>query len=137
MLWRNLVRRQGARVLVVDDEEDYRDSLMAHLEGAGLDVQTAANGQEALDSVASEVPDAIILDLAMPVMDGMTFLDRLRSNPYHAGLPVIVVTAKDLTSQEREELAEKASGVVEKGEGLEDRLTEVLGALFPLGEPKA
>ena len=137
VLWRNLVRRQGARVLVVDDEEDYRDSLMAHLEGAGLDVQTAANGQEALDSVASEVPDAIILDLTMPVMDGMTFLDRLRSNLYHAGLPVIVVTAKDLTSQEREELAEKASGVVEKGEGLEDRLTEVLGALFPLGEPKA
>ena len=137
VLWRNLVRRQGARVLVVDDEEDYRDSLMAHLEEAGLDVQTAADGQEALESVASEVPDAIILDLVMPVMDGLTFLDRLRSNPYHAGLPVIVVTANDLTSQEREELAEKASGVVEKGEGLEDRLTEVLGALFPLGEPKA
>ena len=109
---------------------------MAHLEEAGLDVQTAADGQEALEAVTSDVPDAIILDLVMPVMDGLTFLDRLRSNPYHSGLPVIVVTAKDLTSQEREELAEKASGVVEKGEGVEDRLTELLGALFPLGEPK-
>ena len=136
VLWRNLVRRQGARVLVVDDEESFRDSLMVHLEEAGLDVFTAADGQEALESVASEVPDAIILDLVMPVMDGLTFLDRLRSSPYHAGLSVIVVTAKDLTPQEREELAEKASGVVEKGEGVEDRLTEVLGALFPLGEPK-
>ena len=136
VLWRNLVRRQGARVLVVDDEESFRDSLMAHLEEEGLDVQTAADGQEALEAVTSDVPDAIILDLVMPVMDGLTFLDRLRSNPYHSGLPVIVVTAKDLTSQEREELAEKASGVVEKGEGVEDRLTELLGALFPLGEPK-
>ena len=136
VLWRNLVRRQGARVLVVDDEEDFRDSLMGHLEEAGLEVQTAVDGQEALESVASDVPDAIILDLVMPVMDGLTFLDRLRANPYHAGLPVIVVTGRDLTPQEREELAEKASGVVDKGEGVEDRLTEVLRALFPLGEPK-
>jgi CheY-like chemotaxis protein len=70
-------------------------------------------------------------------MDGLTFLDHLRANLYHAGLPVIVVTADDLTPQEREKLAEKASGVVEKGEGVEDRLKEVPGALFPLGEPKA
>ena len=137
VLWRNLVRRQGARVLVVDDDEAARDSLIAHLEGVGLEVRTASDGQEALDSVTGEVPDAIILDLVMPVMDGFVFLNHLRANPYHAGLPVIVVTSKDLTPEEHDELAEKASGVVMKGEGVENRLTEVLGALFPLGEPKA
>lgn len=107
VLWRNLVRRQGARVLVVDDDEAHRDLLAAHLR-----------------------------ELVMPVMDGMTFLDRLRANPYHAGLPVIVVTSKELSAKEREELAEKASGVIAKGEGVEERLMEVLGALFPLGTPQ-
>jgi CheY-like chemotaxis protein len=96
-------------------------------------VNAVANGEEALDAVNREAPDAVILDLLMPVMDGMTFLDRLRSNPYHRGLPVIVVTAKDLSAREREELAEKASGVIAKGDGVEDRLKELLGALFPIG----
>jgi PAS domain S-box-containing protein len=136
VLWRNLVRRQGARVLVVEDDEATRDMLVEHLKGAGLEVQTAANGQEALDAVNREAPDAVVLDLLMPVMDGLTFLDHLRASPYHTGLPVIVVSAKDLSAREREELQEKASGVIAKGDGLEGRLIEVLGALFPLGAPK-
>ena len=136
VLWRNLVRRQGARVLVVDADEAFRDAITGDLQDVGLEVQTVGNGQEALDVVHSEAPDAIIMDLVMPVMGGMTFLDHLRDSPYHAGLPVIVVTAKDLTAEEREDLAEKASSVVEKGEGVEERLKEVLGALFPLAAPK-
>ena len=108
VLWRNLVRRQGARVLVVDDDPSAREMLTHHLENAGLEVQGVTNGQEALDAVNREAPDAVILDLQMPVMDGMTFLDRLRSSPYHAGLPVIVVTGKELSPREHEELAEKA-----------------------------
>jgi CheY-like chemotaxis protein len=133
VLWRNLIRRQGARVLVVEDDPSGREMLTQHLKEAGLEVTAVANGQEALDAVNREAPDAVILDLLMPVMDGMTFLDRLRSNPYHRGLPVIVVTAKDLSPREREELAEKASGVIAKGDGVEDRLKELLGALFPIG----
>src|SRR5688572_23134670 len=136
VLWRNLVRRQGARVLVVDDDAATRDVLTAHLKEAGLEVQVAADGQEALDQVHSETPDAVVLDLLMPVMDGMTFLDRLRASPYHSGLPVIVMTAKELSARERDELTEKASGVITKGDGLEDRLIEVLGTLFPLGTPQ-
>ena len=136
VLWRNLVRRQGARVLVVDDEPAFREMITGHLKEVGLEVQTASNGMDALEAVNREAPDAIILDLVMPVMDGLTFLDRLRSSPYHTGLPVIVVTAKDLTPEEREQLQEKASGVVDKGEGVEERLIDVLGALFPLGDPK-
>jgi CheY-like chemotaxis protein len=136
VLWRNLVRRQGARVLVVEDDAGTRDMLVEQLKEAGIEVTTAANGQEALDQVNKEAPDAVVLDLLMPVMDGLTFLDRLRASPYHTGLPVIVVTAKDLSAREREVLAEKASGVLAKGDDLDARLMEVLGALFPLGTPQ-
>ncbi|MBW3533794.1 MAG: response regulator [Gemmatimonadetes bacterium] len=136
VLWRNLIRQRGGRVLVVDDDDDARTFLVRHLEEAGLQVRAAANGEEAMLAVEREAPDAIVLDMVMPVMDGLGFLDRLRENPYYAGLPVIVVTGKDLTVAERRELGEKASGVLAKGEGVEERLTEVLGTLFPLGEPR-
>ena len=92
--------------------------------------------EEALDRVAQEAPDAVVLELQMPVMDGFTFLDRVRASPYHAGLPVIVMSARELSAREHEVLAEKASGFVAKGEGVEERMIEVLGALFPLGTPQ-
>jgi CheY-like chemotaxis protein/anti-sigma regulatory factor (Ser/Thr protein kinase) len=136
VLWRNLVRRGGARVLVVDDDDAMRDRLAEHLKEAGLEVQMASDGMEGLEMVNREAPDAVVLDLDMPLMDGFAFLDRLRASPYHTGLPVIVVTAKDLSPRQREVLTEKASGVVAKGEGLEERLMEVLGTLFPLGTPQ-
>jgi PAS domain S-box-containing protein len=132
VLWRNLVRQKGGRVLLVEDDDATREVLEEYLTEAGLEVRGVSNGLEALQAVEQEAPDAVLLDLMMPVMDGMTFLDRLRDNPYHAGLPVIVLTAKDLTAEEKEQLAEKASGVIMKGESVEERLREVLGSLFPL-----
>ena len=132
VLWRNLGRKRGARVLVVDDDPDTRSLLEDYLEAVGLEVTYAGNGQEAFEALAKEVPDVILLDLAMPVMDGMTFLDRLRNDPYHAGLPVIVLTSRDLSDEEMEVLEEKASSVILKSEELEERLHEVLGSLFPI-----
>jgi CheY-like chemotaxis protein len=76
------------------------------------------------------------MEMVMPVMDGMTFLQRLRQNPYHTGLPVIVVTGKELTRSERVALDERASAVLRKGEGLEGRLREVMGRILPLREPE-
>ncbi|HSR41869.1 MAG TPA: response regulator, partial [Longimicrobiales bacterium] len=132
VLWRNLLRHQEGRVMVVEDEEDTRELLRNYLEDAGLDVVEAANGAEALRTLGRDSPDAIVLDLMMPVMDGMTFLERLREMPEYVGIPVIVVTAKDLTEDDREELHNKASGVIEKGEGVEERLREYLGLIFRL-----
>ena len=88
VLWRNLVRRQGARVLVVDDEKRYREAISEYLEDVGLEVQTANDGAEALDAVNREAPDAIILDLVMPDIDGMGVLQKLRE--MERALPVIV-----------------------------------------------
>ncbi len=132
VLWRNLLRHQEGRVMLVEDEEDTRVLLRTYLEDAGLDVVEAANGAEALRTLGRDSPDAIVLDLMMPVMDGMTFLERLREMPEYLGIPVIVVTAKDLSEEDREELHAKASGVIEKGDGVEDRLREYLGLIFRL-----
>ena len=98
VLWRNLGRRQGARVLVVDDDSDSRSILEAHMRAAGLDATFAANGEEAFSVLASDPPDVILLDLMMPVMDGLTFLNRVREDPLHAEVPVIVLTARSSPS---------------------------------------
>jgi HD-like signal output (HDOD) protein/CheY-like chemotaxis protein len=80
-------------ILVVDDMAIFRDPLAAMLKLAGHSAIIAVNGQEALDIVESTQVDLVLLDLAMPIMDGITFLDRLRANPQRAGIPVILLTA--------------------------------------------
>jgi len=84
-------RRAPLRILVCDDEELIRWSLGEHLRGEGYRVQLCANGQECLDHAMAEAPDAILMDLKMPVMDGMTCLRRLREAD--VAVPVIVITA--------------------------------------------
>ena len=133
VLWRNLVRRRGGRVLVVDDDADAREMLSAYLVRAGLEVVSAEDGREALELVRSEAPDAVLLDLLMPVMDGMEFLEKLRQDPLHTGLPVIVLTGKALSEAEQQRLGDMASAVVPKTEALEGgRLRDLLGSLFAL-----
>jgi PAS domain S-box-containing protein len=132
VLWRNLVRKRGGRILVVDDEKSARTLLSQFLASLGLEVVEAGDGQEALEAIRMEAPDAVLLDLLMPQMDGMTFLQRLRANPLHTGLPVIVLTGKELSRQEEKQLADIASGVVQKGEGMHDDLREALGSMFTL-----
>ena len=137
VLWRNLVNRAEHRVLVVDDDPEVHRLITAQLKPEGLDVHCVTSGQEALEEVARETPGAILLDLAMPGMHGLTFLDRLRENPYHMGLPVIVITGKNLSDAEMELLSDKVSGVVLKGDGFADRLRSFLTTLFPLASAEA
>jgi PAS domain S-box-containing protein len=132
VLWRGLVRRQGGRVLVVEDDEDTRALLHEHLAAAGLAVTSAANGAEALEAVDREAPDAILLDLIMPAMDGLTFLRALREHPYHEGIPVVVLTAKDLEAEEQAYLDQAASSVIRKGDGVESELRRVLSRILPI-----
>ncbi len=132
VLWRNLVRKRGGRVLVVDDDAAARAMLAEYLRGMGLEVVQASDGHQALDAIRLEAPDAVLLDLLMPVMDGMTFLERLRANPLHTGLPVLVLTAKELTAHEQKELSDMASGVIYKDDTMGDQLREALESMFAL-----
>ena len=113
-------------VLVVDDDDDARRRLRTVLERNGWSVVEAANGQEALERVAHSVPQLILLDLTMPVMDGFTFLHALRERPDCHDVPVVVLSARDLSSDDRRRL-KSADRVLAKGStSLNALATEVL-----------
>jgi DNA-binding response OmpR family regulator len=83
------------KILLVDDEPQVLRLLQLSLEQAGYQVATAENGQQALEQVASDKPDLVLMDSVMPLMDGMEALKRLKSNVATAEIPVVMLTAKD------------------------------------------
>ena len=109
-------REGGADVLVVDDDPDARARLHTTLSRHGWTVTEAGDGAEALAKVRHAPPHLIVLDLTMPVMDGFTFLRRLREMPGCADIPVVVLSARDMTGAERAQLDAEANRVFAKGE---------------------
>ncbi len=105
---------EGA-VLVVDDDPDARARLRTVLERNDWMVREAANGKEALAAVAAATPLVILLDLTMPVMDGFSFLETLREQPGGQDVPVIVLSARDLSQSDRQRL-QTADRVLRKGD---------------------
>ena len=100
--------------LVVDDLPENRELLRLALEREGWNVMEAAHGREAFTRIAEKRPDLILLDLMMPEMDGFEFLTRLRDNPEHSGIPVIVVTARNLSEIEYTDLRTHLAGVIQR-----------------------
>jgi CheY-like chemotaxis protein len=87
-------------VLVVDDDETIRTTVAEALEFEGYAVASATNGAEALELVRQQRPQAIVLDLMMPVMDGWQFLEHCRADAGCAGTPVLVISASRRLPQE-------------------------------------
>ena len=81
------------RILLVEDNEPSRDMLSRRLKRRGYDVSTAVDGQEALDVARRELPDLILMDMSLPVIDGWTAVRELRADPATARIPVIALTA--------------------------------------------
>ena len=79
-------------VLVVDDQPELRTLFQRMLENQGHSVVTVCNGQEALNYTEAWLPDLVLLDLAMPLMDGLAFLRQVRSRPAWDGVPVIMLS---------------------------------------------
>jgi signal transduction histidine kinase/CheY-like chemotaxis protein len=107
--------RANGRVLVVEDEPESREMLRRAAERQGWQVTEAENGRVGLARLDEQVPDVILLDLMMPEMDGFTFMEELRRRPDTRQVPVIVVTAKDLTEAERRRLNGHVIQIVQKG----------------------
>ena len=80
-------------VLVVDDDPDILDAICDILEGEGYRVARARHGAEALERVEAEQPRLILLDLMMPVMDGVTFAQALKERPERGRIPIVVISA--------------------------------------------
>jgi signal transduction histidine kinase/CheY-like chemotaxis protein len=111
----NLVRREGP-VLVVEDDAGAREMIRQTIEKMSLPVAEADNGVAALGWLGEHpAPAVILLDLMMPEMDGFEVLDALAAHPQWREIPVIVITAKQLTAAERERLLGQARKVIEKG----------------------
>jgi CheY-like chemotaxis protein len=107
---------RGSRLaLVVDDLPENRELLRSALEGDGWTVEEAGNGLEALERVEHRRPDAILLDLMMPEMDGIAFVERLRASERNRSIPVLVVTAKDITPVDRQRLSGGVQAIMQKG----------------------
>jgi threonine synthase len=102
-------------VLVVDDDADAREMLSRAVVDLGYVPILAPTGQSALEHVERAAPSLILVDLVMPGMDGFAVIDRLSSMPQALGVPIIVVTAKDLTPAERKRISGSVASIVQKG----------------------
>jgi signal transduction histidine kinase/CheY-like chemotaxis protein len=98
---RSICGPAGRNVLLVDDDDALRASVVRALEGDGWRVTEAVNGKAALSALGDGRPDVIVLDLMMPEMDGFEFLAEFRAHSEWRAIPVVVVTAKDLTEEDR------------------------------------
>ena len=103
-----------ARVLIVDDNETMAKMLSLAIESHGHETSVAHSGAEALDMVAAETHDVVLLDLMMPDMDGFETLRRLRALPLGRELPVIVVTAREEQGLEKRVALAGADGFLRK-----------------------
>ncbi|AFY93214.1 DAHL domain-containing protein [Chamaesiphon minutus] len=112
-------------VMVVEDNSENREMICRQLTKAGWRVLAAQHGIEALALMQTEEPGVILLDLMMPEMDGFEFLRQLRQHPQWRSLPVIVLTAKDLTTEERQWLDSQTQRIYQKGAGNKQILDEI------------
>jgi CheY-like chemotaxis protein len=116
------VGKQGAQVLIVEDDEPTRQALGRTLDKQGWTVAEAENGRAALEQVARHKPELLLLDLIMPGMDGFEFLIELRKNEAWQSIPVVVVTSKDLMPEERQRLTGNVEKILQKGAYSRDTL---------------
>jgi PAS domain S-box-containing protein len=125
-----LVGRGGARtVLVVDDDASLRTLVASSLAREGFGVREAGDGLEALARMEEAIPSVVLLDLMMPRLDGFGFLERLRARPAWRHVPVVVLTAMDLSEADRRLLRGTVEEVVQKGDTRGDDLLAELERL--------
>jgi CheY-like chemotaxis protein/two-component sensor histidine kinase len=124
------VLSEESRLLIVDDDETSRAVTRRYGEAAGWKCDEAENGAVALERIAACRPDLILLDLMMPVMNGFEMLDELRSRSEYLSIPVIVLTARTLTDEDRRRLNGNVERIIEKGHhSTEDVLAYVRNVL--------
>jgi CheY-like chemotaxis protein len=127
---RNICGPIGRNMLLVDDDDPMRKWMRKVLERDGWSIVEAENGRVALTRLAQACPDVIVLDLMMPEMDGFEFLVELRRHVAWREIPVLIITAKDLTADEQRRLNGDGARVLQKGApALDELLREITRSL--------
>jgi len=133
--------RRDLPVLVVDDDAGLRQLLRRMLEPEGFTVVEAENGRVALERLADVQPSVILLDLMMPEMDGFEFVAEFRRHEAWRAIPIVVVTAKDLSQDDRERLNGHVQKILQKGTHDRDQLLaevrELVSASVARRRPRA
>jgi len=102
-------------VLIVEDDAEMRELLRRRLEKDGWAVAEAENGRVALKRMAENRPELILLDLMMPEMDGFQFLEEVRKQEVWRSIPIVVITAKELTAEDRLRMKGSVTEILQKG----------------------
>jgi signal transduction histidine kinase/CheY-like chemotaxis protein len=129
------VAERPTTVLVVEDDGGQREAIRGILDARGWIVKEAGNGRLALEALAGGVPDIILLDLMMPEMDGFEVVAALQANPSWRNIPVVVVTALDISAEDRQRLNRGVEHIVSKNASSPAELLARIGAL--MGEIKS
>jgi signal transduction histidine kinase/DNA-binding response OmpR family regulator/HAMP domain-containing protein len=128
-LLNNLLAERG-KVLLVDDDAESREFTRRQLRRVNVEVIEAANGRETLALLSADcAPDVILLDLLMPEMNGFAVLDEIAKRADWQRIPVVILTAKDLSPEERNLIGARARDVIAKASSLEDLASAVRRAL--------
>jgi CheY-like chemotaxis protein len=130
LLKRYACPRLPCRVLIVDDDPVSRAMMRPVMEAEGWAVDVAEDGEAGLRRVAAEPPDLILLDLMMPGMSGFEVAAELHRNPLWRAIPVVVMTAKDLTHVDRQRLNGLVARVLQKGSGGADGLLQAISDIM-------
>ena len=117
---------ESCSVLLVEDDQIIREMMVQALGKIDWQVNEAGNGREALEQLTLHKPQLILLDLMMPVMDGFDFLLEMRTHTEWRDIPVIVLTAKDLTEEDRRILSGRVEQIVEKSASSHDQVVDLI-----------
>ena len=118
-----LSQGETLKVLIVDDDPKAVELIAVRILGLASTVLRAYGGQEAIDAARRELPDVILLDLMMPDVNGFDVVEALRAQPGTARIPILVVTAKEITAEDRAKLNGYVWAIMEKDEFDRDRFT--------------
>ena len=136
ILKKHQIASDSHSILIVEDDEITVEMLKKSLESDNYKVRSAKNGKEALDIINDHKPGLILLDLMMPEMDGFQFAERLREKQQWLDIPVVVITAKDLSKDDHSRLQGNVEAIMQKGSYRKDELLQEISSRIKKIESK-
>jgi CheY-like chemotaxis protein/chromosome segregation ATPase len=122
-------KKTPSSILIVDDDPQNIRLIKAMLKPFNIEVMIADGGKAGVEMALKKKPDLIILDLMMPEVDGFDVVSRLKEDPAAAQIPILIYTAKNITSEDRERLQGNIQSIIQKGDFGKDRFLEMINNL--------